>query len=129
MTVLALENDIKYTVDTMQNIRRGDVLLCDLSGAAGSEQAGIKYVLCISNNIGNANSPCIEVACITSQMKNRIPTHVSIPLGNGLPKPSVILCEQKRTIDKGRIISKKTSLSPELLSQVNQALKISLALD
>ena len=46
-----------------------------------------------------------------------------------MAKDSVILLEQLRTIDKQRLREKICHIDGELLEQVNQALKVSLAMD
>ncbi len=86
-------------------VRRGDIFYADLSPVIGSEQGGIRPVLVIQNDIGNKYSPTIIISAITSQInKAKLPTHVEI-LGQeyGLPKDSVVLLEQIRTIDKKRL--------------------------
>ncbi len=75
----------------------------DLSPVVGSEQGGgVRPVLVIQNDIGNKYSPTIIIAAITSQInKAKLPTHVEITGQEyGLPKDSVVLLEQIRTIDK-----------------------------
>lgn len=111
-------------------VRRGDIFYADLSPVVGSEQGGIRPVLVLQNNIGNQYSPTTIVAAITSQIsKAKLPTHVEISAeASGLEKDSVILLEQIRTIDKSRLMEKVTSLSDQIMEQVNQALEISLGL-
>jgi mRNA interferase MazF len=89
-------------------IKRGDVFYADLSPVVGSEQGGVRPVLVIQNDIGNKYSPTIIIAAITSQInKAKLPTHVEITGQEyGLPKDSVILLEQIRTIDKKRLREK-----------------------
>ncbi|MCL5290121.1 MAG: type II toxin-antitoxin system PemK/MazF family toxin [Eubacteriales bacterium] len=111
-------------------IRRGDIFYADLSPVVGSEQGGTRPVLIIQNDIGNQYSPTTIVAAITSQIdKTMLPTHVEMSASpGGLEKNSVILLEQIRTIDKSRIMEKITSLDPEMMNRVNQAVEISLGL-
>ncbi|TDM13754.1 type II toxin-antitoxin system PemK/MazF family toxin [Macrococcus bovicus] len=111
-------------------MRRGEVFLADLSPVKGSEQGGKRPVVIIQNDVGNKYSPTVIVAAITAKInKARIPTHVEIGKTNHhLDKDSVILLEQIRTIDKNRLIEKLTVLSEEKMSEVNQALAISLGL-
>lgn len=111
-------------------MRRGEVFLADLSPVKGSEQGGKRPVVIIQNDVGNKYSPTVIVAAITAKInKARIPTHVEIGKTNHhLDKDSVILLEQIRTIDKNRLIDKLTVLSEEKMSEVNQALAISLGL-
>ena len=111
-------------------IKRGDIFYADLSPVVGSEQGGIRPVLIIQNDIGNKYSPTIIVSAITSQInKAKLPTHIEISAEEyGLPKDSVILLEQIRTIDKRRLKEKIGHLSEGLMDKVNQSIKISFGL-
>ena len=112
-----------------ETILRGDVWYADLSPVMGSEQGGVRPVVVIQNDIGNKHSPTTIVAPITSRIgKKQLPTHITFN-GCGLAKDSVILMEQIRTIDKGRLKQKMGSLTNEKWEVVNKALKVSLALD
>ncbi len=109
-------------------IKRGEIYYADLSPVVGSEQGGIRPVLVIQNNIGNKHSPTIIAAAITSQLdKAKLPTHILLPkeIGN-LPKDSVILLEQIRTLDKRRLKEIIGTMPEKLMQQVNQAILISL---
>lgn len=110
-------------------IKRGDVFYADLSPVVGSEQGGVRPVLVIQNDIGNKYSPTI-IAAITSQInKAKLPTHVEITGQEyGLPKDSVILLEQIRTIDKKRLREKIGRFDKEMMQYVDDALRISLGL-
>lgn len=109
-------------------IRRGDIFYADLSPVIGSEQGGVRPVLVVQNDIGNKYSPTIIISAITSQInKAKLPTHVEIKGQKyGLPKDSVILLEQVRTIDKKRLREKIGGLDQETMKYVDDALKISL---
>lgn len=112
-------------------IKRGDILLVSLNPAVGSEQGGKRPVLVIQNNVGNKYSPTIIVAMITSQQnKAKLPTHVWIENYKecGLNKPSMVLLEQIKTIDKKRIKKKMNSVDKETLKKINEAIKISVDL-
>jgi len=110
-------------------ICRGDVFYADLSPVVGSEQGGVRPVLIIQNDIGNRFSPTVIVAAITSQIqKARLPIHVELGEENGMERDSVVLLEQIRTIDKQRLLERISHLGGEAMSQVNQALAISLGL-
>lgn len=112
----------------MQEIKRGDIYYADLSPVVGSEQGGTRPVLIVQNNVGNKYSPTVIVSAITSQLsKAKIPTHIELPANiYNLPKDSVILCEQIRTIDKRRLGQKVTSLDEQKIKEVNKALFISV---
>lgn len=109
-------------------IKRGEIYYADLSPVVGSEQGGTRPVLVIQNDIGNKYSPTIIVAAITSQLsKAKIPTHVELPATEyNLPKDSVILLEQLRTIDKRRLKEKLSTLDNSRMRKVNIAMLISL---
>jgi len=111
-------------------IRRGDIFYADLSPVIGSEQGGVRPVLIIQNDIGNKYSPTVIIAAITSQInKAKLPTHIEIDAKSyGLPKDSVVLLEQIRTIDKRRFIEKICRLDDEMMAKVNEALMVSLGL-
>jgi len=109
-------------------IKRGELYYADLSPVIGSEQGGMRPVLIIQNDIGNKYSPTVIAAAITSQLnKAKLPTHIEIKAGEyGLPKDSVILLEQIRTIDKKRLKEKIGVLKVEVLKRADKALLISL---
>lgn len=111
-------------------VRRGDVFYADLSPVIGSEQGGVRPVLVVQNDIGNKYSPTIIVAAITSQInKAKLPTHVEITAPEyGLPKDSVVLLEQIRTIDKKRLREKIGRFNDDMMRSVDDALKISIGL-
>lgn len=109
-------------------IRRGEIYYADLSPVVGSEQGGVRPVLILQNDIGNKYSPTVIVSAITSQLgKAKLPTHIELSADRyNLPKNSVALLEQIRTLDKRRLQEKVTTLSPEKMREVNKALLISL---
>ncbi|WP_427340369.1 type II toxin-antitoxin system PemK/MazF family toxin [Caloranaerobacter sp. DY30410] len=111
-------------------VKRGDIYYADLSPVIGSEQGGVRPVLIIQNDIGNKYSPTVIVAAITSQInKAKLPTHIEISATDyGLPKDSVVLLEQIRTIDKKRLREKIGFFDEDMMEKVNECLKISLGL-
>ena len=59
----------------------------------------------------------------------RLPTHISVaPLSCGLPKESVILLEQVRTLDKRRLREKMGRLDDGVMKQVDTAIAVSFGL-
>ena len=117
-------------MDHYLKIRRGDIFYADLSPVKGSEQDGIRPILIIQNNVGNQFSPTIIGIPITSQLKKiRLPTHVPIQSNiTGLPKESIILVEQIRTLDKIRLKNKIGRMDIDTMERVKQALKISFSI-
>ena len=111
-------------------VKRGDIYYADLSPVIGSEQGGVRPILVVQNDVGNKYSPTIIVAAITSQInKARLPTHVEITAQDfGLPKDSVVLMEQIRTIDKKRLREKIGRFDEDMMSKIDKALRVSLGL-
>lgn len=112
----------------VEQVKRGEIYYADLSPVVGSEQGGVRPVLIIQNDVGNKYSPTVIVSAITSQLsKAKLPTHIDLSAEKyNLPKNSVALLEQIRTLDKRRLKEKVTSLSPEKMREVNKAILISL---
>lgn len=112
----------------MSDIRRGEIYYADLSPVVGSEQGGIRPIVVLQNNIGNRFSPTVIVAAITSQIgKAKIPTHIELPSSKYyLPKDSVVLLEQIRTIDKTRLKQRVSELDGGKMEEINRAILISL---
>lgn len=113
-----------------QLYKRGQIYIADLTDVKGSEQGGYRPVLIIQNDIGNRYSPTVIVACITSRVKNNMPTHAMLidEFREGLDKDSVILLEQIRTLDKRRLRKYIGTISSSEMDKVNEALKISVGL-
>ena len=131
------------------SVRRGDIFYADLSPVVGSEQGGVRPVLIVQNDTGNRHSPTVIAAAITSQNdtgnrhsptviaaaitsqtgKARLPTHISLSaLSCGLPKDSIILLEQIRTLDKRRLREHMGKLDDAVMKKVDNAIAVSFGL-
>jgi len=118
-------------VSNVENmVKRGDIFYADLSPVVGSEQGGVRPVLIVQNDTGNRHSPTVIAAAITSQTgKARLPTHISLaPASCGLPKESIILLEQIRTLDKRRLREHMGHLDEGQMRQVDTAIAVSFGL-
>ena len=112
-----------------RTIHRGEIYYADLNPVVGSEQGGIRPVLILQNEVGNWFSPTVIVAAMTARGgKAHLPTHVPVGTDSGLRRPSLVLAEQVRTIDKSRLLERVGMLPPEKQEQVDRALRISFAL-
>ena len=112
-----------------RTIHRGEIYYADLNPVVGSEQGGIRPVLILQNEVGNWFSPTVIVAAMTAKgSKVHLPTHVPVGTDSGLRRPSIVLAEQVRTIDKSRLLERVGMLPPEKQEQVDRALRISFAL-
>lgn len=113
-------------------MKRGEIYYADLGRMLGSEQSGVRPVLIVQNNTGNQFSPTVIVAPITSKMmKKRLPTHVHLQQNQeqyGLDRPSVVLAEQVRTVDKQRIKWFVGELDEMAMKRVDRALAISFGM-
>ena len=109
-------------------IKRGELYYADLSPVVGSEQGGVRPILIVQNDTGNKYSPTVIAAAVTSKLnKAKLPTHIQLPAEKyGLPKDSVVLLEQIRTLDKKRLKEKIGELPVVEMTKVNEALLISL---
>lgn len=112
------------------NVKRGDIFYADLSPVVGSEQGGVRPVLIVQNDTGNRHSPTVIAAAITSQTgKAKLPTHIELAAhSSGLPKDSVILLEQIRTLDKRRLREKMGRVDGAVMEKVDTAIAVSFGL-
>ena len=83
----------------------------------------------IAYDVGNIYSPTLIVAALTSKTDKKVTqaTHCQVE-EDGL-KPSIVQAEQIFTIDKSRVLKFVGHLSPENMRRVDDAVKISLALN
>ena len=111
-------------------MKRGDIFYADLSPVVGSEQGGVRPVLIVQNDTGNRHSPTVIAAAITSQTgKARLPTHISLLANSsGLPKDSVVLLEQIRTLDKRRLREHMGKVDDNVMRQVDSAIAVSFGM-
>lgn len=111
-------------------IKRGDIFFAILGPVSGSEQGGIRPVLILQNNRGNRFSPSTICAVISSSHKKiakTLPTHVHLDSRKTqLDSYSVVMCEQIKTIDKSRLVSKAGHLDKKAMEDVEAAIRISL---
>lgn len=108
-------------------VKRGELYYADLSPVVGSEQGGIRPILIVQNDIGNKYSPTVIAAAVTSRLgKTRLPTHIELDTSTGLPRDSIVLLEQLRTLDKQRLRERIGCVPTEIMDSVNNALMISL---
>jgi mRNA interferase MazF len=87
-----------------------DVYLADLNPSIGREQQGKRPVLIISNNYENLLD-VVSIIPITSLKKNRRVYPNEFLLQDQLEKPSILLCQQIRTISKQRLIKRLSTIN------------------
>jgi len=82
---------------------RGEIRWADLNPVPGREQAGLRPVLILSQDIFNERSGTVIVMAITSQPQ-RAGFPLTLELKSGiLPKPSWVKISQIRTLSVQRI--------------------------
>lgn len=112
-----------------RQISRGDIYYANLEPVIGSEQGGERPVLIIQNDKGNRYSPTVVIAPITSKVhrKKQLLTHVYL-LCSDLPKNSMALLEQIRTIDKKRLGSFVGQATDMDMDNIERAIHISMGM-
>ena len=72
----------------------------------------------------------VIAAAITSRTgKAKLPTHIELPgQSSGLPRDSIILLEQIRTLDKKRLREKMGRVEDDIMQQVDAAIAVSFGL-
>ena len=110
-------------------IRRGEIYLVDWSNGRGSEQSEVRPSLVVQNDVGNDFSSTTIVAAVTTRRGRTYPFQVAIRADDsGLPRDSIVKCEQLQTIDKARLGQLMGRLDDESMSRVGHALSLSLGL-
>jgi mRNA interferase MazF len=119
-------------------IERGRIYFVSLSPSEGREQAGRRPVLVVSSNAINRQPLVVTVVVGTdaANLPRDYPTNVRVSAGEcGLPKDTVFLCFQIRSLDPARFLDPRTgapvpagSLPATRIAEVDQALRRVLAL-
>lgn len=118
-------------METRPRPRRGDLFWLDWNPARGSEQAGRRPGLVVSNHADNMNSPVVFVAALTSRLPRRdypFQVRVEPTTANGLTTTSIIHCAQLITVSKDRLGDRLGALSDAEMRRVDAALRIALGL-
>jgi mRNA interferase MazF len=102
----------------MAGILRGEIYWADLNPARGHEQAGLRPVLILSNDLFNRRSGTVIAVAITSQPQ-RAGFPLTLELGEQtLAKPAWVKISQVRTISVERLGKRMAVLEGEQLNQV-----------
>ncbi len=106
----------------MARVLRGEILWAGLNPVRGREQAELRPVLILSQDVFNERSGTVIAVALTSQ-----PQRAGFPLTlelhtKGLPKKSWVKISQIRTLSVKRIRKVIGRASPEELAQVVEGL-------
>ena len=114
-----------------EKFHRGDIYSADLRNRRWQLSGSVwKPLIILQNNVGNCFSPTIIIAAITSVSKKsrKFPTHYHLNDRCGLVKPSVVMLEQIRTIDKSRLKNYIGHLNKDDMENINKTLLCSLGI-
>lgn len=108
--------------------RRGEIYDVDFGTPRGSEQAGRRPAVVVSNDINNRHGKVVIVAAITKTVPTKAyPFNVDLPAGI-LELPGTIYCGQLLTIDKTRLMRNRGTLDATKLDELNRALAVAIGL-
>lgn len=111
-------------------ISRGGIYLAALDPVIGREISKTRPVVVVSNDKNNAFSGTVTILPITSKnIRKTYPFEVLLRKGTGnLPRNSKVKADQIRTLDKSRIVKFIGMLESSHIAQVEEAVKIHLAM-
>jgi len=106
----------------MAGILRGDIVWADLEPTRGHEQAGLRPILVMSEDVFNARSGTVIAVALTSQPQ-RAGSPLTLELASPkLPKRSWVKISQIRTLSVQRLKRKIGRASPEELDMILEGL-------
>ena len=108
-----------------RDIRRGDICYYDFGENKGSIQCGNRPVLVVQADNFNRNAPTVIVAAITTVIKKQyMASHIILPDDTGLGRPSMVMLEQIRVVNKKDLGNHVGSLRDDRTwKQVNNGIK------
>ncbi len=113
----------------MKPPRRGEVYLVAFDPTVGHEIQKTRPAVVIQNDISNQYSPITIVAAISSQFSDPPhPREVVLPMKSGLSKPSAVVLNQIRSVDRKRLVRRLGAVDAATMRKIDQALMISLGL-
>jgi mRNA interferase MazF len=108
---------------------RGEVWDLNFDPATGHEQAGMRSALILSEDIFNEGPAEMVVVAPITRTQRKIRWHVSVaPPEGGLSSESFIQCENVRSVSRQRLKRRRGRVSPPVMQQVEDRLRILLGL-
>lgn len=109
--------------------KRGEIFTANLSPSFGRKMHKKRPVLVISNNMLNQTLPTVVIIPFSSIVPTYIgPDVVKFSSQKGLDRPSALIINQIRAIDKERLIKRLGEITKEKLLEVEAALGVVLSL-
>jgi mRNA interferase MazF len=113
-------------------IRRGQIHFAPLDPVHGREQAGSRPVLVVSSDAINRLPLVVTVVVGTdaANISSDYPVNVRVTAGeSGLPRDTVFLCFQVRSVDPARLVAPEVGALPaHRMAEVDTALRRALGL-
>ena len=115
-------------------MRRGDICVIDLDPARGTEARKSRPAVIVSNDGANTTATrlgrgVVTVVPVTSNVERVYPFQVLLPASaTGLATDSKAQAEQVRSVDVERIQRQVGTVPPALMNQLDDALRLHLAL-
>jgi mRNA interferase MazF len=119
---------------TRTEVRRGEIRLADLEPARGSEANKRRPVVLVSNDGANARAEAlgrgvVTVVPVTSNVRRVLAFQTLLePDATGLGRLSKAQAEQIRSIDVTRLGDRIGQLTPDLIHELDDALRLHLHL-
>ena len=105
--------------------RRGEVYWVNLDPVIGTEIRKVRPAVIVSNNSCNRHGTRVVVLPITSNVDTLYPGEALVEVKG---KRGRALGDQIRSIDKARLKARVSTLTPEEMAHVDEALAVTLAL-
>ncbi len=115
----------------MEAVRRGEIWWADLGRPRGSAPGLRRPVLVVqSDDFNRSRIRTVVVAALTTNMAlAAAPGNVTCRArATGLPHPSVVDVSQIAAVDRSALIERSGALTPGLMAQVDDGLKLVLGL-
>jgi mRNA interferase MazF len=115
-------------------MQRGEIRMVDLAPASGAEANKRRPAVIVSNEAANSTAArlgrgVLTVVPVSSSVDRVYPFQVLLPAGaGGLPRESKAQAEQVRSLDAERIGEQLGRLSDRLMTSLDDALRLHLAL-
>ena len=115
-------------------MRRGEIYLVDFDPTRGSEANKRRPAVIVSNDVANSTattlgSGVVTVVPVTSNVERVYPFQVFLPAAStGLGRDSKAQAEQLRSVSVDRVIKQRGALPPDLVRELDRAIRLHLAL-
>lgn len=106
-------------------VHRGNIFWVDFNFSTGSEQAGFRPCVIVSNEIANKHSPTVTAVPLTTRQKKPLPTHAII---HATGYTSTALCEQVLSVSKERLQNYIGSCTEQEMRDIDDCLLAQLGL-